>query len=97
MIIYDKLANILKDRNMQWKDLCNSGISINTPTKFSQNRTMNTEMIDKVCEYLHVQPSDIMEWISNDEYEKRIDEKQNAEKQAIEAQIAELQAKLKKM
>lgn len=97
MIIYDKLANILKDRNMQWKDLCNSGISINTPTKFSQNRTMNTEMIDKVCEYLHVQPSDIMEWISNDEYEKRIDEKANAEKQAIEAQIAELQAKLKKM
>ena len=97
MIIYDKLANILKDRNMQWKDLCNSGISINTPTKFSQNRTMNTEMIDKVCEYLHVQPSDIMEWISNDEYEKRIDEKANAEKQAIEAQIAELQAKLKTM
>ena len=97
MIIYDKLANILKDRNMQWKDLCNSGISINTPTKFSQNRTMNTEMIDKVCEYLHVQPSDIMEWISNDEYEKRIDEKANAEKQAIEQQIAELQAKLKTM
>ena len=97
MIIYDKLANILKERNMQWKDLCNSGISINTPTKFSQNRTMNTEVIDKVCEYLHVQPSDIMEWIPNDEYEKRQNEKANAEKQAIEAQIAELQAKLKKM
>lgn len=97
MIIYDKLANILKERNMQWKDLCNSGISINTPTKFSQNRTMNTEVIDKVCEYLHVQPSDIMEWIPNDEYEKRQNEKQNAEKRAIEAQIAELQAKLKSM
>lgn len=97
MIIYNKLANILKERNMQWKDLCNSGISINTPTKFSQNRTMNTEVIDKVCEYLHVQPSDIMEWIPNDEYEKRQNEKANAEKQAIEAQIAELQAKLKTM
>lgn len=97
MIIYDKLADILKERNMQWKDLCNSGISINTPTKFSQNRTMNTEVIDKVCEYLHVQPSDIMEWIPNEEYEKRQSEKQNAEKQAIEQQIAELQAKLKKM
>ena len=97
MIIYNKLANILKERNMQWKDLCNSGISINTPTKFSQNRTMNTEMIDKVCEYLHVQPSDIMEWIPNDEYEKRQNEKANAEKQAIEHQIAELQAKLKTM
>lgn len=97
MIIYDKLADILKERNMQWKDLCNSGISINTPTKFSQNRTMNTEVIDKVCEYLQVQPSDIMEWIPNEEYEKRQSEKQNYEKQAIEAQIAELQAKLKKM
>ena len=47
MIIYDKLANILKERNMQWKDLCESGLSVNTPTKFSQNRTMNTENIDK--------------------------------------------------
>ena len=33
-----------------------------------------------------------MEWISNEEYQK-----QNAEKLAIEAQIAELQAKLKQM
>ena len=97
MIIYNKLAHILKERNMQWKDLCNSGISINTPTKFSQNRTMNTDMIDKVCEYLHVQPSEIMEWIPNDEYKKRQNEKANAEKQAIEQQIAELQAKLKTM
>lgn len=97
MIIYDRLANILKEKNMQWKDLCNAGISINTPTKFSQNRTMNTEVIDKVCEYLCVQPSEIMEWIPNDEYEKRQNEKQNAEKIAIEAQIAELQAKLKNM
>lgn len=97
MIIYDKLASILKERNMQWKDLCNSGISINTPTKFSQNRTMNTEVIDKVCEYLQVQPSEIMEWIPNDEYEKRQNEKQNTEKAKLEAQIAELQAKLKKM
>ncbi len=97
MIVYDKLANILKERNMQWKDLCNSGISINTPTKFSQNRTMNTEVIDKVCEYLRVQPSEIMEWIPNDEYEKRLSKKQNAERQAIEAQIAELQAKLKSL
>ena len=67
------------------------------PTKFSHNKTMNTEIIDKVCEYLQVQPSDIMEWIPNDEYEKRQSEKQNAEKLAIEAKIAELQAQLKNM
>ena len=97
MIIYDKLADILKERNMQWKDLCNAGISTNMPTKFSHNKTMNTEIIDKVCEYLQVQPSDIMEWIPNEEYEKRQSEKQNAEKLAIEQQIAELQEKLKQM
>lgn len=26
MILYNKLAQILKDRNMQWKDLCNGKI-----------------------------------------------------------------------
>ena len=92
MIIYDKLANILQERNMQWKDLCNGGLSVNTPAKFSHNRTMNTDNIDKVCTFLHVQPSDIMEWIPDEEYNKA-----NEEKQAIKAQIAELQAKLKNL
>ena len=95
MIVYFKLANILKERNMQWKDLCGCGISINTPTKFAQNRNMNTDMINKVCEYLQVQPADIMEWISDDEYNKYLMEMQNAERLEIERQIAELQKKLK--
>lgn len=97
MIVYDKLANILKERNMIWKDLCKSGISINTPTKFSQNKTVSVDTIDKVCEYLQVQPSDIMEWISQEEYNRRNDEKVIAEKLAIEKQIAELQKKLQKI
>ena len=92
MIVYKKLEKILQDRNMQWKSLCDAGISVNMPAKFSKNKPMNTDIINKVCEYLHVQPSEIMEWIPDSEYEK-----QNAEKQAIEAQIAELQAKLKQM
>lgn len=92
MIVYNKLANILQERNMQWKDLCNGGLSVNTPAKFSHNRTMNTDNINKVCEYLKVQPSEIMEWIPDEEYNKA-----NAEKAKIEAQIQELQAKLKTM
>lgn len=82
---------------MQWKDLCGAGLSINTPTKFSQNRSMNTENIDKVCTFLQVQPGDIMEWISEEEYAKQQQEAQIEQKQVIEAQIAELQAKLKQM
>ena len=92
MIVYKKLEKILQDRNMQWKSLCNAGISVNMPAKFSKNKPMNTDIINKVCEYLHVQPSEIMEWIPDAEYNKT-----NAERQAIEAQIAELQEKLKNL
>ena len=92
MIIYKKLEKILQDRNMQWKSLCDAGISVNMPAKFSKNKPMNTDIINKVCEYLHVQPSEIMEWIPDAEYNKT-----NAERQAIEAQIAELQEKLKNL
>lgn len=77
---------------MQWKSLCDAGISINMPAKFSKNKPMNTDIINKVCEYLHVQPSEIMEWIPDTEYNKSIEEKAK-----LEAQIAELQAKLKQM
>lgn len=92
MIVYKKLEKLLQDRNMQWKSLCDAGISVNMPAKFSKNKPMNTDIINKVCEYLCVQPSEIMEWIPDAEYNKA-----NEEKQAIEAQIAELQAKLKTM
>ena len=92
MIVYYKLANVLKERNMTWKDLRMAGLSQNMPTRFSKNENINSDTINKVCEYLHVQPSEIMEWIPDAEYNKA-----NAEKQAIEAQIAELQAKLKTM
>lgn len=92
MIVYKKLDKLLQDRKMQWKDLCEAGISVNMPQRFSQNKSINTDTLNKVCEYLKVQPSEIMEWIPDTEYNKT-----NAEKQAIEAQIAELQAKLKTM
>lgn len=92
MIVYKKLEKILQDRNMQWKSLCDAGISVNMPAKFSKNKPMNTDIINKVCEYLKVQPSEIMEWIPDEEYNA-----QNEEKAKIEAQIQELQAKLKTM
>ena len=93
MIVYNKLGDYLKSQNMKYIDLQNAlGLSPSMTAKFTKNRTISTDTLNKVCEYLHVQPSEIMEWVPDSEYEK-----QNAEKQAIEAQIAELQAKLKKM
>lgn len=91
MIVYYKLEKILKERNMQWKDLCEAGISINTPTKFSHNKTMNTNVIDKVCAFLKVQPGDIMEWVENENQAEILTLER--QKQELERKIAELQAK----
>jgi DNA-binding Xre family transcriptional regulator len=85
VIVYYKLANILKERNLKWKDLCNSGISINTPARFSQNKSVGTETIDKVCTYLHVQPGDIMEWVQDEN---------DLKKREIQSQIEALQKQL---
>ena len=93
MIIYDKLMNILSERKMNKRQLSEAiGIKANTMSALSKNRNVNMETINRICEYLHVQPSEIMEWIPDVEYNKA-----NEEKQAIEAQIAELQPKLKQM
>ena len=92
MIVYTKLGLLLQERKMSWSDLRKAGLSQNMPTRFSKNENINGDTLNKVCEYLHVQPSEIMEWIPDVEYNKA-----NEEKQAIEAQIQELQAKLKTM
>ena len=93
MIVYNKLSDYLKAKNMKYIDLQRElELSPSVIARFQKDRSVTTETINKVCEYLKVQPSEIMEWIPDAEYNKA-----NAEKQAIEAQIAELQAKLKSM
>ena len=88
MIVYYKLANILKERNMQWKDLCNAGISTNMPQKFSQNKSVTTDTIDKVCTYLQIQPSDMMEWVENEDTLK--EREIQAQIDALQKQLADL-------
>lgn len=96
-----KLGDYLEKHNMKWGELIKSGIAVNTPQKFSHNRPVSTETINKICEYLQVQPSDIMEWIPDAEYEanqKKLEaQMQVQEKEKLEAQIAELQQKLNKL
>ncbi len=93
VIVYNKLGDYLQIKNMKYIDLQRElNLSPSVTAKFQKNRTINTDTLNKVCEYLKVQPSEIMEWIPDAEYESI-----NAEKLAIEAQIAELQAKLKQM
>ena len=93
MIVYNKLSDYLKAKNMKYIDLQRElELSPSVIARFQKDRSVTTDTLNKVCEYLRIQPSDMMEWIPDSEYEKV-----NAEKQAIEQQIAELQAKLKKM
>lgn len=93
MIVYDKLGDYLKSKNMKYIDLQRElALSPSMTAKFTKNRTVSTDTINKVCEYLQVQPSEIMEWIPDAEYEKA-----NAELASIDAQIAELMAKKKEL
>ena len=93
MIVYYKLDTLLNERKTTKTQLCkDTGISTNVVSKISKNEIFKTDTLNRICEYLHVQPSEIMEWITDTEYNAR-----NEEKAKIEAQIAELQAKLKNM
>lgn len=89
MIIYTKLAELLKARNMAWKDLRNAGLSQNMPTKLSLNRPVTVDVIDKVCAFLHCQPGDIMEWVESEDQLKEIELKRQIE--ALQKQLADLQ------
>ena len=93
MIVYYKLDKILNERKITKTQLCkDTGISSNIVAKISKNEGFKTETINRICEYLKVQPSEIMEWIPDEEYNEKY-----AEKAKLEAQIAELQAKLNQL
>lgn len=69
MIVYNKLGDYLKSKNMKYIDLQKElALSPSITAKFTKNRTISTDTLNKVCEYLQVQPYDIMEWISDAEY-----------------------------
>ena len=93
MIVYYKLDMLLDERKITKTQLYkDTGISTNVISKISKNEVFKTDTLNRICEYLKVQPNEIMEWITDEEYEKA-----NAEKLAIETQITELQAKLKQL
>ena len=93
MIVYYKLDKLLNERKITKTQLCkDTGISTNVISKISKNEVFKTDRLNRICEYLCVQPFEIMEWIPDAEWNAK-----EIEKQAIEAQIAELQAKLNQM
>ena len=92
-IEYNRLFAKLKENNLTQKQFKeNAGISGGTMGKLINNENITTDTICRICDYFHCMPDEIMEFIPDSDYEQKRQEKAN-----VEAQIAELQAKLKKM
>ena len=88
MIVYYKLDSLLESKGIKKIDIQHSiGASPSTMANFSKNKYVAMSIIDKICKELNCQPGDIMSYVDDEQ----------AEKAKIEAQIAELQAKLKQM
>lgn len=92
-IEYTRLFDKLKENKITQKDFRdNAGISGATMQKLLHNGNITTEIICRICDYFQCMPDEIMEFIPDNDY---IERKQA--KQEVQAQIAELQAKLKQM
>lgn len=59
---YKKLFKLLIDRDLKKKDLCElAGISTSSVTKLSKDQHVNTEILEKVCDALECDISEIVE------------------------------------
>ena len=61
-ISYKKLWKLLIDKDLKKKDLQRlSGVSAASITKLGKNENVNTEILEKICNALNCDISDIME------------------------------------
>ena len=66
-ISYKKLRKLLIDKNLKKKDLQKmAGISSSSIAKLGRNENVNTEIINKICNALDCDTSDIMEMESEE-------------------------------
>ncbi len=72
---YKKLFKLLIDRNLKKKDLCElAGISTTSVAKLGKNQNVNTEILEKICDALKCEISDIVEVIHNNQNEENQNE-----------------------
>ena len=67
-ISFNKLFDLLQNRghsSTYW--LRQNGFHSATVTKLRKNQTVTTETISSLCALLNVQPSDIMEYVPDDQ------------------------------
>lgn len=66
MIYYDKLFQMLENKGLNKFWLRNNGINPKTIQALSQNKQVNTNTINKLCNILKCTPSDIMEYVPDE-------------------------------
>ena len=94
---YSKLFAKLKSENITQKAFRETvGIGGTTIAKLKNNESVTIDTICSICDYFRCMPDEIMEFIPEENYPEDIKAKQQA-KQEVQAQIQELQAKLKTM
>lgn len=94
-VSYSRLFAKLKSENITQKTFREAvGIGGTTIAKLKNDESVTIDTICGICDYFKCMPEEIMEWIPEPNYPEDIKAKQNA-KHDLEAQIAELQAKLK--
>ena len=69
MLIYTKLWLLLNQRGMKKTDL-KKVISSATLAKLGKNEPVSSTVIEKICDFLNCQPSDIMENVTKEDLEK---------------------------
>lgn len=94
---YTRLFDKLKENDLTQKDFkIAANIGGGTMQKLISNESVTLEIICRICDYFRCMPDEIMEFIPEENYPEDIKAKQQA-KQEVQAQIAELQEKLKTM
>ena len=67
-LAYKPLFHLLVDREMKGTNLTKNGV-ISGPTlaKLNKGKPVDGKVINRLCEYLHCQPGDIMEYVSDND------------------------------
>lgn len=82
MISYGKLWLYLAKNNKKKTDLLEF-LSPSTVAKLSKNANVNTDTIDKICKNLKCTPNDILEYIDEEQIDKKKEELDNTFKTLI--------------
>ena len=71
-IRYNRLWKKLIDENMMKIDLREeAGITTNALAKLGKNEHVNTQVLEKICNVLHCNIQDIMEFVPDEEREEK--------------------------